>query len=180
MKSLGKHLGFVTNLEDLRFKEWLNSNAPEILGQLGIQKGQTVLDFGSGSGTYTIAAAKLVGETGVVYALDISRRALEALREKAEKEGLKNIVRIQSSGEVRIPLGDHVVDHLLLIDVLHDLEEKGATFGEVHRVLKSEGTVSVYAMHMKNDEVIELATSKGFQLKQKKFDDHILLFRKQN
>jgi cobalt-precorrin-6B (C15)-methyltransferase len=58
-----------------------------------------VLDFGCGSGTYTIPAAKAVGATGRVYALDINPRALDRVERKAERAGLRNIVRIDASRE---------------------------------------------------------------------------------
>ena len=85
-------------LGEVRFKRWLDKNAYEVLAEVGVRAGMAVLDFGCGSGTYTIPAAKLVGEGGRVYALDINKRALDRMEKKARKEGLKNIVRIDSSG----------------------------------------------------------------------------------
>ncbi len=42
------------------------------LAEIGMQKGQMVLDFGCGSGDYTIPAAKVVGKSGTIYAVDKS------------------------------------------------------------------------------------------------------------
>jgi len=44
----------------------LESRALEMLQQMGIRSGQTVLDFGCGLGMYTIPVAKIVGEQGRV------------------------------------------------------------------------------------------------------------------
>jgi len=74
MKRYLKHLGFAKHLGEFRFKSWLDKNAYEFLAEVSVNKGQSVLDFGCGSGTYTIPAAKLVGESGRVYALDIRGR----------------------------------------------------------------------------------------------------------
>jgi ubiquinone/menaquinone biosynthesis C-methylase UbiE len=71
-----KHLGFVKHLDEFRFKRWLDRNASQFLTKVGVMAGQEVLDFGCGSGTYTIPVGKLVGEAGRVYALDISVTAL--------------------------------------------------------------------------------------------------------
>ena len=48
----------------------LEAHAFKILKKAGIERGMTVLDFCCGSGTYTIPAAKIVGEEGKIYALD--------------------------------------------------------------------------------------------------------------
>jgi len=55
------------------------------LREMGIQKGQTVLDYGCGIGSFSIPAAKMVGDDGVVYALDIHPLAIKAV-EKNQKE----------------------------------------------------------------------------------------------
>ena len=65
-----------------RFKLMLDRNASKMLSEVGIGEGQSILDFGCGSGTYTIPAAKLVGRNGRVYALDVSQGALEKLSEE--------------------------------------------------------------------------------------------------
>ena len=70
---------------------------------------------------------KLVGEEGIVYALDVDRRALERMENVAKKEGLKNIVRVDTSDDKAIPLSDGTVDMILLIDVLQEIEREVAS-----------------------------------------------------
>ena len=50
--------------------KWKRESAENIIRYIGIDSGQKILDFGCGSGHYTIPIAKVVGEKGVVYALD--------------------------------------------------------------------------------------------------------------
>lgn len=178
MEWLAKHLRLTKHLGEFRFKRWLDKNASEVLAEVGVAAGQVVLDFGCGSGTYTIPAAKLVGEGGKVYALDISRRALDRMERKAEREGLKNIVRIDSSGGEEIPMGDETVDHMLLIDVLQEIDDREALFDEVYRALKPEGVVTVYPMHMSIEEVEGLAIGRGLNLEDRKFQGRILILSK--
>lgn len=83
MESVTKHLGFIKHLGDFRFKYWLSRNASDALVDMGVGTGQVVLDFGCGSGTYTIPAAKFVGEHGKVYALGLDLKALDKMEEKA-------------------------------------------------------------------------------------------------
>jgi precorrin-6B methylase 2 len=89
----------------------------EVLRKVGIRQGQLVLDFGCGSGTYTIPAAKIVGEQGRVYALDKDGKTLDELMQKAKSAGLKNIERIDTSGELKFGLADESIDSILLFDV---------------------------------------------------------------
>jgi len=77
----------------------LEPHASEALQKAGIKRGKTVLDFGCGSGTYTIPAAKIAGKEGKVYALDKDKKVLDELMQKAEYAGLENIKRIDTSGD---------------------------------------------------------------------------------
>jgi len=171
-------LGIMRCLGEVQFKRWLDKNAYEVLAEVGVRAGMAVLDFGCGSGTYTIPAAKLVGEEGRVYALDIDKRALDRMEEKARKEGLKNIVRIDSSGGEEIRLEDETVDLVLLIDVLHEVGNREALLEEVYRILKRGGTVCIYPMHISREEVERVAGSRGLNLEARKFRGRILIFRK--
>jgi len=58
------------------------------VSKFGIREGMTLVDYGCGPGRYTMRFAKLVGEKGKVYAIDIHEIALEIVREKMVKLGL--------------------------------------------------------------------------------------------
>ncbi|MFB0502652.1 MAG: class I SAM-dependent methyltransferase [Candidatus Bathyarchaeia archaeon] len=161
-----------------QFKRWLDKNASQVSSAVGVEEGKVVLDLGCGSGTYTIPAAKLVGDDGRVYALDVSRKALDRMEEKADREGLKNIVRIDASAGDNIPLDNETVDVMLLIDVLQEINDRYALFGEAYRILRQGGVVIVYPMHIQAEEVERLATSKGLDTEDRQFEGRILVFRK--
>ena len=165
-------------LGQFRYKRWLDKNASQVLSAVGVEEGKAVLDLGCGSGTYTIPAAKLVGDDGRVYAVDVSRKALDRMEEKAEREGLKNIVRIDASAGEKIPLEDETVDVMLLIDVLQEIDDRSALFDEAYRILRQGGVVIVYPMHIEAEEVERLATSKSLDTEDRQFDGRILVFRK--
>jgi ubiquinone/menaquinone biosynthesis C-methylase UbiE len=126
----------------------LESRAIEVLERIGIRKSQTVMDFGCGYGTYTIPAAKIVGAQGKVYALDKDEEALDELLQKAESAGLKNIERIETSGELEIELTDESVDVVLLFDVLHSFYfpragDRRRLLGEIYRIMKPSAFLSI-------------------------------------
>jgi ubiquinone/menaquinone biosynthesis C-methylase UbiE len=124
------------------------SRVLEMLPQIGIRKGRAVLDFGCGSGTYTIPAAKIVGEQGRVYALDKDKEALDKLMQKAESAALKNIKRMETSGKLEIDLADESVDVVLLFDVFHSFyfpqaDDRKRLLGEIYRIMKPSAFLSI-------------------------------------
>ena len=139
----------------------LESRALEILERAGIEEGQIVLDFGCGSGTYTIPVAKIVGDKGKVYALDKDSEALNELTQKAESAGLKNIERIDTGGEPKVNLADNSVDVVLLFDVLHayyfpEVDDRRKVLDEVHRISKAKARILVYPKHMESEAKNEI------------------------
>jgi ubiquinone/menaquinone biosynthesis C-methylase UbiE len=52
---------------------------------LGIATGKTVADIGAGSG-FRVRAAKRVGDTGTVYAVDINPEAIRYIESRIRKE----------------------------------------------------------------------------------------------
>ncbi|TEU02583.1 MAG: class I SAM-dependent methyltransferase [Dehalococcoidia bacterium] len=129
------------------------------LEKVGIKEGQTLLDFGCGSGSYVIPAARMVGENGRVDALDIHPLAISAVEKKANKEGLTNIATILSDRDTGLP--DESIDVVLLYDVIRSIKDKRALLKELHRVMKENGLLSILAEHIKVEDVLEIAEKDG-------------------
>lgn len=152
-------------------KKWLGGIGERFLCKVGIRRGQIVLDFGCGSGSYTIPAARIVGEEGVVYALDKDAGALNELMERARLEGLKNIVRIDTSGEIDIRLDDNSVDAVLLYDIFWYFPPRDPRLArlltEVYRVLKPNAFLSVLPKHVDPEKLKNRIEESGFKLESK-------------
>ncbi|MCK4736017.1 MAG: class I SAM-dependent methyltransferase [Methanophagales archaeon] len=139
-------------------KKWIEEDGQKFLTEIGVKKGQFVLDFGCGEGHYTIPASKVVGVDAKVYALDENKDALDKLEKTAEKSNVKNIELIKENS--KIPLEDNSLDAVLCYDVIHYQNKKKriTVYNEIHRVLKKEGLFSVYPKHHKEDcPLMELA-----------------------
>ena len=126
----------------------VESQVSDMLKQIGIRKGQTVLDFGCGYGIYTIPVAKIVGKRGRLYALDKDKKALDTLMQKAMSACLINIERMETSGELEIKLADETVDVVLLFDVFHSFYfpqpgDRRRLLDEINRVIKPSGFLSI-------------------------------------
>ena len=144
---------------------WRDRRTPpkDVVGEAGLESGDRVLDYGCGPGSYTIAAAKIVGATGQVYAADINPVALEAVRRRAAKAGLGGIETILT--ECGLPLSDGVVDVVLLYDTLHDVSGPAELLSELHRVLKPGGVLSFSDHHLEDEQIRDtLASGALFEL----------------
>jgi len=154
-------------------KKWLKEDGEKFLKDIGIRKGQVVLDFGCGVGHYTIPAAKVVGEKGKVYAIDEDEEALSELMKIAKSKGLKNIEPIETSGELKIPLKDESLDVVFLYDVLHSYylgaEERKRLLEEVYRASKTNALISVYPKHMELENIVRELERADFRLERRSF-----------
>ncbi len=136
---------------------WLNREGEAFLKDIGIKKGDVVLDFGCGDGPYTIPAAKVVSKEGKVYAIDKDIESMHKLMEIAKNKGLENIIPIHTkSEESKINLESESINAVLLYDVLHYMEnlERRKIYEEIYRILKTGGILSVYPKHRKSDELL--------------------------
>lgn len=115
------------------------------VSEFGFLPGQSVADFGAGSGHYVLALSRLLGPNGHIYAVDISPHALTHIKEKAEEENrlnvdvvLGDVDDLSGSG-----LATESLDGVLLSNILFQLEKPGESAKEVGRVLKPGGRACV-------------------------------------
>jgi len=130
-----------------------------ILEEAGIKKGFHVLDYGCGPGSYIIPLAEIIGKSGKIYALDVTPSATRTVKNIVSKKHLKNVETICSDCETGLP--DESMDMILLYDTLHDLNEPEKVLRELHRVLKSNGILSLSDHHMKENEIVNAVTGRG-------------------
>ena len=65
-----------------------------VMDILGVAPGKTVADIGAGSGWFTVTAARRLGPSGRVYAVDINPEAVRYSADRAHKEQLANVKTI--------------------------------------------------------------------------------------
>jgi SAM-dependent methyltransferase len=118
----------------------LGCGAP--IEHLQLQRGETVLDLGSGPGLDAFLAARLVGETGRVIGVDMTPAMLERARTNAEKGGYAN-VEFREGRLERLPVEDGSVDAITSNCVINLVPDKPAVFREIARVLKPGGRVVI-------------------------------------
>jgi len=147
---------------------WLDGQGMTSLKQVGIHPDDHVLDFGCGEGMYTLPAAMLVGQDGMVYAVDRDHKKLEALAGHLERYDLSNVVLVETAGSLSLSFDTGSMDTVLVYDVLHSdffaRRERVRLLCEAARVLSPDGLLSIFPRHMDPDNAVHAAEQAGFTL----------------
>ncbi|KKQ45738.1 MAG: Methyltransferase type 11 [Candidatus Moranbacteria bacterium GW2011_GWC2_37_8] len=116
-----------------------------IIAQIDVQSGSVVADFGCGPGYFTMPFAKIVGQGGKVYSLDVLPQALETVVGKSKNSGIINIEtkRVNLEKENGSKLESETVDWVVMKDILFQNQKKDIIIAEAHRILKPGGAVIV-------------------------------------
>ncbi len=101
----------------------------------GIEKGNQVLDLGSGAGNDCFVARSLTGPEGKVTGIDFTDEMVQKARQNLAKTGFQNMEFIQGDIE-NMPLPDNSYDVVISNCVLNLVPDKPKAFGEIYRVLK--------------------------------------------
>jgi ubiquinone/menaquinone biosynthesis C-methylase UbiE len=181
--------------------EWLERPEREqeertdlLLEALKLRPGETVADIGAGSGYFSWRMARLVGETGTVYAVDIQQEMLDLLMKQMTKERVEKIVK-PILGNVTDPkLPAESCDTMLLVDVYHEFDFPFEMISRMVDALKPEGRI-VFVEFRKEDPRVPIKEVHKMSVEQVKKEmnlhrlrfaeaiellpqQHIIIFRK--
>lgn len=130
-----------------------------VLGEIGVEPGAVVLDYGCGAGSYVGPLARVIGPTGHIYAVDINPLALKATEKVMARNNLDNVTTILSDRNTGLPKAS--VDVILLYDILHHLVKPEDILRELHRVLRPNGLLSCTDHHLDNSNLVASVTGSG-------------------
>lgn len=159
-----------------------------VMDILSIQPGKTVADIGAGSGWFTVRAARRVGETGTVYAVDINPDAIRYVSNRAQKEQLNNIKAVLGKPDNPL-LPANAVDSVLLLKTYHEVAEPVTLLRNLKASLRPGAKVGIIDRNgngedhgVARDIVIREAQEAGYRL-QEEYDfvkpdkmDYFLVF----
>lgn len=183
------YTGSLSIFEDPKRAEKLQID--RVMDLLAIREGSVVADIGAGSGWFTVRAARRVGSTGTVYAVEINEAYLDHIKKRAEKEGLSNIRTI--FGKEDDPLLSPGIDSILLLKTYHEFSKPLGMLRAMRKAMRKDALLGIIDRDGAGDDhgvdgpaVIKEVSRAGFTLVSEhdfvKDDDmdYFLVFRKTN
>lgn len=143
-RSLAAMLGYEEAIVD-----WLPPGTVDSFAGMGnpfkhgdLEPGERVLDIGCGAGFDTLIAARHVGPSGTVVAVDMTPAMLGKAEQGADQLGLANIEFREGLAE-RLPADSESIDVIISNGVINLCPDKMKVMREVHRVLRPGGRFQI-------------------------------------
>jgi ubiquinone/menaquinone biosynthesis C-methylase UbiE len=112
----------------------------EVVQALELREGEVVADIGSGTGYFTVRFARAVGESGRVYAVDVSPDMIRHLNRRLREEGTRNVCTVLADPDDPL-LPDGSVDRLVLVNTWHHIVDQPAYLEKIRKILRPGGQV---------------------------------------
>lgn len=141
-------------------------NPEKILGGL-IAPGQTVADIGCGMGYFSVPMARLSGEGGRVFAIDLQQEMLDALKRRAARQNVDGRIHTHLAQPNRIGLAEPV-DFVLTFWMVHEVKALMAFLSEIKGMLKPDGRFlmvepKIHVSQASFEKSVESARSVGLE-----------------
>jgi demethylmenaquinone methyltransferase/2-methoxy-6-polyprenyl-1,4-benzoquinol methylase len=116
--------------------------------KLGAQQGEVVLEIGFGTGHGILSLADSVGDSGMVYGLDLSPRMRDVTAARLTQEGLSDRVELKCGDAVEIPFETESLDAIFASFTLElfDTPEIPRVLRGCRRVLRRDGRLCVVSL----------------------------------
>ncbi len=117
----------------------------KVVTHFHLREGDSVGDFGAGSGYFVKALSRAVGASGKVYTFEIQKQLVEHVAAMARTEHLDNVEMLWCDIEMKdgCKLKEGVLDVAVLSNALFQFEDKSAALDEIRRLLRSGGKLFV-------------------------------------
>ncbi len=117
-----------------------------IISKAQIKKGQKIAELGCGSlGSFIFPIAKIVGDEGKVFAIDVMKHSLESVEKEKKEKNIKNVETIWSDLEIfkATKIETESIDQAFLINTLYQSNKRLAILREAYRMLKKGGSLNI-------------------------------------
>jgi len=118
----------------------------KVFSKVGLKPGMRIADFGCGrTGHFVFPASKIIGDAGVIYAVDILKDVLNSINSWVRSEGFVNIQTVWSDIEAlnKTPIPSNSLEACFFMNVLSSLKKYDNALKEAYRLLKDGGTIAV-------------------------------------
>ena len=133
-----------------------------------VEDGMTVMDVGCGMGHFSIGMAKMVGNEGKVFSVDLQPKMLEITQKRAKRADLMRRIFPHHCKPDKIGI-DEKVDFILTFWMVHEVVDQESLFSELRSNLTDRGKILTAEpkMHVSREnfqKTLEIAQSTGLRL----------------
>jgi SAM-dependent methyltransferase len=121
-------------------------NAGSRIETIGIKPGFVVVDWGCGPGRHIRKASELIGEKGLVYAVDVHELAINAVTKIIHNNSLPNVTPVLTDGRT-VDIDDDAADLVYALDMFHMVNDPNEFLREVNRITKKNGVLIIEDGH---------------------------------
>ena len=130
--------------------------------------GMRAMDVGCGMGFFSIAMAKIVGEKGKVFCVDLQLKMLEITEKRARRANLNGRMVFHRCEPDRLGIAEKV-DFILNFWMVHEVNDQEAFFRQLQSNLNPDGRILIAEpkVHVTDDEfrqTIEICQSAGLRI----------------
>ena len=121
-------------------------DARDVISRLNLKGNEVFMDAGCGDGHAAMIAYDMMDSEATIYAVDDYQPSIDDLKKDLEKDGITNVIPIQSDITKKIYLDNDTVDVCLLINVFHHFVATKSTdeaISELKRIMKPDGRIAV-------------------------------------
>ena len=137
---------YIGALEDP--KRDLYQKPQDVMGALGLKPGEVIADIGAGSGYFTLRLAHHVGDTGKVYAVDVSSDMIRHINRRIRELKVTNVVSILADPDDPL-LPEGSVNRFFFSDSWHHIDNQTKYLSLMKQVLKPRGEIIMIDFHKK-------------------------------
>ena len=114
----------------------------DVIAALQLQPGQNAADLGAGTGYFVPYLSRAVGPQGKIFAVDTEPNLITHLRQRAQREGLDNVVPVLATpDDSHLPTAS--IDLVLIVDTIHHIDNRVDYLGHMRACLRGGGHVVV-------------------------------------
>lgn len=135
--------------------------AGKYLSKFGIKPGFTVVDYGCGTGAFIKDTSAIVGDAGIVYAVDIHELAIATVRKLITKFNLTNVRPVLIEGG-KTSIADESVDLIFALDMFHMVSDTVSFLEELNRITKNNGILIIEDGHQPRSLTKEKLLKSGY------------------
>ncbi|MEO0570058.1 MAG: methyltransferase domain-containing protein [Bacteroidota bacterium] len=140
---MGREIAHVMGFQGMSWLERRERESEEktttLLKNMNIGKTDHIADIGAGSGYHVFKMAKMATE-GIVYAVDIQKEMISAMKIKKEAGGYTNVRLVQGT-ETEVNLAPNSLDKVLIVDVYHEMSYPVEMMQSIKVALKPKGEI---------------------------------------